>query len=299
MKNTGVIFTLTAGISWGFSGACSQYIFDMFHADPTYLTAYRLLCAGLILVILGFFTDQKSMIRIWKDPADALHLVIFAVAGLMFCQLSYMKAISYSNSGTATILQYIGPVLVMIVSCFMARKLPAAREVAAIALALTGTFFIATHGDIHTMILTPAGLIWGLLAAVALMLYTLIPVKITARFGSIVTTGYGMLIGGIILFVLCRGWQAPMIYDYRCILAFVSVVLFGTVLTFTLYMAGVTRCGAVKASMLASIEPVSATVFMVVWLKEPFAPMDLIGFLCIFAMVFLLTKKESSLGQIA
>ena len=38
--------------------------------------------------------------------------------------------------------------------------------------------------------------------------------------------------------------------------------------------------------------PVSATVFMVVWLKEPFMLIDLAGFLCIFITVFLLVKKE-------
>ena len=123
-RNIGVIITLVAAVFWGFSGTCAQYIFDNFDADPTYLTAVRLLAAGLILVIIGLFTDRKNMISIWTDRTSALRLIIFSVTGFLFCQLTYMKAISYSNSGTATILQYLGPVLIMIVSCFLARKLP-------------------------------------------------------------------------------------------------------------------------------------------------------------------------------
>ena len=291
-KNKGVIITLIAAVSWGFSGSCGQYIFDTFSADPTYLTAVRLLSAGIILILLGFSADRKNMIRIWKDRPAVLRLMVFSIAGLMFCQLTYMKAIAYSNSGTATILQYIGPVLVMIVSCFMARKLPRGKEVAAIIMALAGTFIIATHGDIHTMVITPKGLTWGLLAAVALMLYTLLPVKITKNYGPLSTTGYGMFIGGIVLCIGCRIWEAPIIHDIRCLYAFIAIVIFGTVLPFTLYILGVSLCGAVKASMLASLEPVAATVFMVIWLKEPFMLMDLAGFLCIFGTVFLLVKKE-------
>ncbi len=83
-----------------------------------------------------------------------------------------------------------------------------------------------------------------------------------------------------------------VIYDFRFVLAFIGIVIFGTILPFTMYVYGVSRCGAVKASMIASIEPVSATVFMVVWLKEPFMLIDLAGFLCIFITVFLLVKKE-------
>lgn len=293
---TGVIITIIAAISWGFSGTCGQYIFDTFDADPTYLTAARLLSAGVLLVCLGFVKTRPAMTEIWKSKESVIRLLIFSIAGIMFCQLTYMKAISYTNSGTATILQYTGPVLVMVVSCFMAHRLPQKKEVFAIIMALCGTFIIATHGDIHTMVITPKGLGWGLWSAFALMLYTLLPVKLTEKFGTITTTGYGMLLGGIVLCSACRIWEAPVIHDSRCLFAFIAIVIFGTVLPFTLFMTGVSLCGPVKASMLASIEPVSATVFMVIWLKVPFYLMDFVGFLCIFITVFLLVKKEDNLS---
>ena len=192
------MLTIIAAISWGFSGTCGQYIFDTFGADATALTAVRLLSAGILLTALGFIKAPAAMTEIWKTRDTAIRLVIFSIAGIMFCQLTYMKAISYTNSGTATILQYIGPVLVMIVSCLAARRLPQKKEVFAIFMALCGTFIIATHGDIHTMIITPRGLVWGLWSAFALMLYTLLPVRLIQKFGSIATTGYGMLLGGLV-----------------------------------------------------------------------------------------------------
>ncbi len=291
-KNTGIIITLAAGIFWGFSGTCGQYIFDNFHIDATYLTSIRLLCGGVILCAIGFFREREKMTNIWKSRPSALLMIFFSLVGIMFCQLSYMKAISYTNSGTATILQYLGPALIMIVSCFLSRRLPSLREAIAVVLAILGIFFIATHGNLENMVINPLGLSWGLWSAVALAVYTMLPRPLIEKFGSIVVMGYGMLIGGIVLCLSCRIWNAPFDADAHFLLAFAAIVIFGTVLPFTIYMVGVKLCGPVKASMLASIEPVSATVFMVLWLGESFQLMDFVGISLIFVTEFLLSKKD-------
>lgn len=288
----GALIAIVAAILWGFSGTCGQYIFDTFNFDASYLTSIRMLSAGSILVIFGLLKDRPVMTGIWNSRKTAVHLLVFAVLGLMLCQLSYMKAIQHTNSGTATILQYTGPVMIMMLTCAMEKRLPAKKEVVAIIMALLGTFLLATHGDIHTMVITPLGLIWGILAAVTLVAYTMIPTKLITRFGSTAVTGYGMVIGGIFLSFITKLWEADFPTDIRFYLAFAGIVIFGTVLAYTMYLYGVTLIGPVKASMIASIEPVAATVFMIVWLKESFHYMDFFGFLCIFTTIFLLLKKE-------
>lgn len=291
-ERIGVILTLVAGILWGFSGTCGQYIFENFGADPQYLTAARLLSSGIILLVFGFIVNRDAMISIWKVRSSVSQLIIFAIAGLMFCQLSYMQAIANSNSGTATILQYMGPVLVMITSCFLNRRLPTAKETAAVVMVMIGTFLIATRGNIHELVITPKGLAWGIASAFALMLYTMLPVRIIKKHGSTPVTGFGMAIGGIVLSIYSGLWNAPIIHDFRCGLAVLAIVVFGTVIPFTMYLKGLSMCGAVKGSMVASIEPVSATLFMVLWLKVKLHPVELIGFVFILMTIFLLTKSE-------
>ena len=287
----GAVFTITGGILWGFSGTCGQYLMQHKGADAGWLTVVRMICAGVILLAVGFWRERDSMIGIWKNREDAFRLVLFAICGLMFCQFSYMKAIFYSNSGTATILQYLGPVLIMVISCVMAGKLPNKWEVLAIVLALTGTFLIATHGNIKNMALTPKGLAWGLTSAVSVSLYTMLPVRIMKKWGSIPGVGYGMVIGGIVLGLGTRFWNQTVPLDGSGLAALAAIILLGTAIAFTLYLTGVKEIGAVKGSMLASVEPVSSTVCMVVWLHSAFVAMDLAGFLCIFATIFLLAKE--------
>lgn len=292
----GALVAMIAAIFWGFSGCCSQYIFENFAVDAAHLTSFRMLSAGIIVVACGLVTgkwkDSTDMTDIWKSRNDLVELIVFAIFGIMLCQLSYQKAIYWTNSGTATILQYTGPVLIMALTCAMARRLPTKKEVAAILLALTGTFLLATHGDIHSMVITPRGLMWGIFAAITMVTYNMLPQRLIKKYGSMCVTGYGMVMGGIVLTLITRAWEAAWPADIRLWLAFGGVVFFGTVLSFTMFLWGVAQIGPVKASLIASIEPVAATIFMIVWLGETFQAMDFAGFTCIFLTVFLLLKKE-------
>ena len=218
------------------------------------------------------------MISIWTDRTSALRLIIFSVTGFLFCQLTYMKAISYSNSGTATILQYLGPVLIMIVSCFLARKLPKRKEVCAIIMALIGVFFhrdprpYRHHGD-HA-----SGSVLGTLVGGSLDALHHAAGKNYRQIRKYHCDGLRHADGRhhplhrLRHLECAHGLRYQMyhrLYRYRALRHHSA---------FTMYLVGVNRCGAVKASMLASIEPVAATVFMVVWLRVPLQIMDIVGF---------------------
>lgn len=289
----GILCTLAGGTFWGFSGACGQYLFTNYHINSSWLTVVRMLGAGFVLTILSLLQHREKLTGLWHDKRDTIQVVLFALFGLMFSQYSYLTSISYSNAGTATVLQYLGPVLILILVCVRGRKLPTTKEAIAIVMAVLGTFLLATHGNPGNMVLSKDGLIWGLLSAVSLACYTLLPAKIVPKWGSMVVTGLGMLLGGIVLACLVRVWQISVVLDGKGWLAVGGVVIMGTILAYTLYLQGVADIGAVRASMLASIEPVAATLFSVLWLRTVFLPMDLIGFSCILTTIFLLAKKEN------
>ena len=81
-KNLGTFLTVTAGILWGFSGACGQYIFERFPIEPAHLTSLRMLSAGVILSFIGLATDRQSMIGIWQSKQTVIRLMLYAVLGM-------------------------------------------------------------------------------------------------------------------------------------------------------------------------------------------------------------------------
>lgn len=287
----GILCTLLGGTCWGFSGACGQFLFSRYGLDSGWLTAVRMISAGAVLILLGFLRERESMKTIWKSGRDAVRLVLFGVLGLVSSQYTYLTAISLSNAGTATVLQYTNPVLILIYMCLRNRKLPSAKEMAAVLCALLGTFLLATHGNVRQMVLTPQALTWGLLAALGAALYTLLPGTLLKRYGSIPVTGYGMLLGGLVMAAAVRVWDIPVQLDLAGIAAVAAICLVGTVAAYTLYLQGVADIGPARAGMLASSEPVSAMVISVIWLSSPFTGMDAAGFALILVTIFLLAKK--------
>lgn len=288
----GILFALSGGILWGFSGTCGQFLFSFEAVDPAWLTVTRMLAAGVILLAFSYPKQKAAMRGILSDRKSLLRLLVFAILGLTTCQYTYLAAISYSNAGTATVLQYLGPALIMVASCLLSKRFPTKKEVFAVLLAISGTFLLATHGNPGSLVISPQALFWGLASAAALMLYTMLPGSIISRWGSTVVTGYGMLFGGLFLFFLTGYWNYRIALSPALLFGTAAIVVAGTAMAFTLYLQGVNDIGSVKASMLACIEPVSATVISALWLKTSFTPVDIAGLALIVATVLILSRKE-------
>lgn len=286
----GTLCILFGGIAWGFSGANGQYLFQNYDMNANWLTVVRMLSSGILLIML-LGAKKQLRLKIFTVKKDTLRLILFALFGLMFCQYSYLVAIQYSNAGTATVLEYLAPVFVLAVFSMVNRKFPNKKELIAVSLALTGTFLLATHGNMYSLAISPQGLLWGLLAALSLTIYTLIPGNLVETYGSMLIMGLSMIIGGTVLAVITQAWTISVSLDMYGWIATAVIAIIGTVLPYTLSIQGVSDIGPVKASMLASIEPVSAAVFSALWLGTTFTIHDVIGMAAILGAVFLLTKQ--------
>lgn len=284
----GVIYALTAGICWGFSGTVGQFLFTYKNTDTAWLTSVRMTVSGIILVLFSIIKYPRALKEVWSEKRTAAGMLVFALFGLAAVQFSYMQAISFSNSGTATAIQYLGEALILLYTCVMLKRLPTKTEAGALVLALAGIFLIASHGNFGSLAISVPGLIWGLLAAVSLMTYTVLPVKLIKRFGSIPVTGWGMLIGGLALTFIMRTWRAEISVDFETAAAVAAIVIIGTVAAFSMFLQSASDIGSVKAGLLASVETMAAAFFSAVWLKTNFAAADFFGFACIIAMVAML-----------
>ena len=289
----GVALALAAGVLWGFSGTCAQFLFETYGLDATWMTAVRMVCAGAVLLAYVAATKRLELKEMWSTPRHVARLFAYAPAGLMLCQLGYLTTIGYSNAATATVLQFIGPVLVVVWGCLNRRKLPGAREVAAVVLAVAGTFVLATHGDPTSLVISPLALVWGLLTALAVAIYSVVPGPLLQRYSSLTVLACGMCIGGAVLFIGSQAWTYVPSLDAVGVLVLVGgLIVAGTIVGFGTYMTAIQTIGAPRSSLLASVEPLSAIVISVLWLGTSFVGMDYAGFVLIMLTVFLLAKPS-------
>ena len=291
-KAQGVVMTLTGGILWGLCGSCGQFLFQYKEATSNWLVPIRLMGAGILILLLLAAKDRGEILTVWKEPWGRRDILIFSVFGMMLCQYAYFTTIQYSNAGTATVLQYTGPAMILVWLCIREQRKPKLYELVALVCAMTGTFILATHGNLEQLSIPARALAWGMAAAVALVVYTLQPARLMKEYSTLLTLGWGMFLGGGVLALLVKPWTVHPVIDGQTVLSMAVIILLGTIGAFWLYLSGVQMVGASNASMLASIEPVAATVISVVWLKVQFQIIDFIGFIFVLSTVFIISINE-------
>src|SRR5690606_196805 len=222
---------------------------------------------------------------------DAVQLAIFSITGMLAVQYTYFAAIKHSNAATATVLQYAGPVIIAVYLAYKRKHMPRPIEFVAIALAVLGTFLLVTHGGLSTVSISGLAFLFGIASAFALAIYTLQPVPLLIKYKSSIVIGWSMFVGGLVLCFIKAPWEVEGIWDRSAYLSAAFIVLFGTIIPFYAYLTAVKIIGGQKTSLLASAEPLSATILAVVWLNVSFSAMDWIGSICIISTIFMLSRK--------
>lgn len=287
---SGIIYAFLGGIFWGFSGACGQYLFMYKDVDPVWLTGVRLLGAGVCLFILTII-KKRAVFRIFKDKSSFFQLIIYSFFGLMLCQFTYYETIKHSNVAIATILQYTAPAIIMVLVCFWFKKLPTLKEFFALLSATTGLFLLATHGKFDELVIDKYPLTIGMISALCAVVYSISPININRKYGTMITLSWGLLISGSIFFIASGSYMAMQITDIYGFLAVCGVIFIGTILAFSFFMRGVDRIGPTKASMIASIEPISAMAFSYFWFGVKFIWLDFVGLFFILLCTILISKR--------
>lgn len=285
----GIILVLIAATFWGVSGTVAQYLFHQQGFSTNWLVVNRLLFSGIGLLFFSHTVGKQNIWSLWKNKQDILRLVIFGVVGMFGVQYTYFAAIEYGNAATATVLQYLAPVIIVCYLSFRTKKLPAKNEVMAIGLAMFGTFLLVTKGTIHSLSISGSALTWGILSAFALAFYTLYPGSLLKKWGSLLTVGWGMLIGGIGFSLIQPPWHFQGQWSLSSFVAVVFVIIFGTLIAFFCFMESLKYIQASEASLLACVEPLSAAFLAVVWLQVSFGPAEWIGSFCIISTIFILS----------
>lgn len=286
MNLRGVACALAGGALWGFSGTAVSYLFRSSGIDPMWVMGVRMVLAGILFLLFSVARGDRRPFELLRDKSAVRDLLLFAGAGLFLNQFSYLMAIQATNSATATVLQSLQLLPVAAVACVIGRRAPKRREVIGMVLALAGTFLITTGGDPSQMALPPAGLAFGLLAALGGAGLAVFPGKILSTYGVSAVNGWAMLLVGLIAAPFVPDWgQAVASFDISCWVVFGALVVLGTWCSYLFYMQGVHEIGSLKTAMLSTVEPISATVLSALWIGVVFSPTDLLGFAMIIIMM--------------
>ncbi len=293
----GLIFVLIGAALWGLGGTAADYIFRNTPVTVEWYVSFRLTVSGIILLsAYWLFSRKHQPVRL--DRRTLLMLIIFSLFGMTMVQYSFMAAIGYGNAAIATVLQYTGPIYIILWLIIRKYAKWTTADAFIIIGMIAGVVLIATNGDLTALIVPGPALFWGIVSSIALAYYTLHAQVLLYRLHPLQLVGGSMLIGGIAMNVIHPVWDFDFSFDWTPTLVIILLlsVLLGTTLAFLLYISSLKHLSSKEAGVLGIVEPASAVVSSVLWLNISMGWYQIAGIIIILGVAIYIStgRKEAA-----
>ena len=282
-------FVALAALCWGLSGGIGGILTGQ-GWGPVVVSFYRGVI-GLLFVLIWLALRPRSSglanSRLWFWSATAG----VGVAGNF---VFYFLSIAEGTVAVAATLMYCAPVFVYLVSFALKLERPTLFKWAAVALVMLGVVLLTGIYEIGAGDVTPiaagAGLLSGLSYAVFIFGF-----KYAAPHGSpqaILVIAFAVL--ATVLIWLGDAAQTMAVLNTPSWPLFVVLGVLGAGLSFIFYIVGLTHTAPAVASIVAMVEPVTASAFGVVVLNESLAALQIFGMGLILVTITALSVYSSA-----
>ena len=283
-----VLCVLAAGCLWGSMGVFVRHLNAAGLSAMQIVEIRSVITAVLTLAGTAIFRPRLLRIRL-RD------LWCFAGTGLcsvLFFNFCYFRAMEYMSLSAAAVLLYTAPVFVMLLSALLFREKLSWRKAAACALAVGGCVLVSGVAGGGT-VWSAAGLLLGLGAGFGYALYSIFSrFAINRGYTAVTVTVYTFLfaaLGGIPLTDFGPVAQALRAGGAATAGFWLLYAVVTTVLPYLLYTYGLHGVENSVASVIASVEPVVATLLGLLFFTEVPGPAAVIGMGLVLAAVCLLS----------
>lgn len=283
MKKISPFLIFMAGTLWGTMGIFVRRYNDDGLVSMDVVEIRAVVTAALMLCFLLIY--DRSLLKIkWKDLWCFLGTGLLSILFFNFC---YFKAITMTSLSVAAVLLYTAPTIVMILSRILFKEAFTWVKIAALAATFIGCIFVTGvigSGDA----LSFPGIMTGLGAGLGYALYSIFSRYALERgYHTYTIIFYTFLITAIggLPFANIRLIGQVCTSNVPYIIFTVVFGLASTVLPYILYTVGLKQVENGKASIIASVEPVVATLLGILLFHERLTLNGIIGVVLVLGAI--------------
>ncbi|MGY4690780.1 DMT family transporter [Salibacterium sp. K-3] len=288
----GIFLIISASILWGISGGLSDMLMQR-GWDPLVISFYR----GFIGFICFFFW---YIFRTEKNRNVNRKLVIWAIAagiGVAGNFTFYAVSIEQSSVAVAVTLMYTAPVFVFIVSFLFGLERFTFSKMTAVLFVITGIVLLTKVYDTGAESISVIGLLAGLMAGLSYSLF-IFGFKNAGSYGRPqIILPIAFLTLSVLLFFFTDRSALIAVPFSGDVVWFILLGLCGAGISFILYTFGISRTSPTNASLVAMMEPITASLFGYLILGQLLTPVQVVGMFIILLTITMLSmrsfKKES------
>ena len=287
---TGPILIIIAACFWGSMGifvrGLSEYGFSPIQIVSIRITLAALMFCGLLLA--------KDRCGFKIRPRDIPLFLGLGFGSILFFTACYFSAITIMPLSTAAILLYTSPIWIVLMSAIFFREKMNGKKLVALTLAFAGCVLVS---GISGEGISLKGLLFGLGSGIGYGLYSILGTVALRRYSPYTVTTYTFLLAAIGSWFISS--PTDLLSNFSAASNSTNLILFcfltalvTAVIPFLLYTLGLRTVETSKAGILATIEPMVATIVGITCFSEALTLLSGTGIALILAAAVVLNWKQ-------
>lgn len=300
----GYALALLAAACWATGGLTAKWLFSVpgpetvdwplaplgIEIEPAVLSGARALGAFIVLLVYLALRRREDLS---VPPRSFPFFAAFGIVGMAGVHFTYFKTISLTNVATAILLEYLAPVIVLIVGvAFMGNRFTWSLP-AGVLLSISGCALVVGAFGSGGLLVSPTGVGWGLLSAVFFASYSLMGSWAASRFSAFTTLVYGLGFAALFwMIVLGPSAVLGVFADPRAAAAVLFMSVVSTVIPFSAFLVALRYIPPTNATVTSTVEPVIAGVGAFALFGEAMSGLQLLGGLLVLAAIAVVQLPE-------
>lgn len=288
------LYIVIAASLWGSIGIIVKYFYAA-GFSPIQLVTFRAFIGGA-LIFIYLITKDPSKLKIRLK--DTWMFFGTGIISFLFFNICYFIAVEKTGLSVASVLLYTSPGFVFILSVMVFKEVITKRKMLALGLAFTGCLLVSGVFQGSGTVLDGAGILAGILAGFGYGLYSIFGKLALARYDTITVTFYTFAFASLGAIPFAKMEEVPaLITNGGMAVNIIILAVVITILPFSLYTKGLSKVEASRASILATIEPVVATIFGLILFSEQLTLMKIAGICAVIGGAIIINlKPKTSIG---
>lgn len=274
----GAIYVAAAALCWGIFPSISRALYAV-GISPLEAAVMRGVVCAVIYAVYGAFKGAYRTLN-FKECALFFVMGMFTVVGMY---VFYMLALDEVSTAVAVTLLYTAPAFVIIFDRIFYKERITRIKLISLVMTLLGCALAAKLFDFAALTVNAKGVIFGLLAGISYSMVTVFGKRMVKVHSAETTAVMPALFGGLVLCCIKPVWTIAIPSVWAAI-GFLALGVIGSVVPNMLYNKGLaTGLDGGRASLIATIEPVTATLMGIVVFADSVSPIQFIGMALVLA----------------
>jgi drug/metabolite transporter (DMT)-like permease len=279
---------------WGIIGIFVTFLYEA-GFTPTQVVAIRALSAVFFLIV---YTSLKNRQSLKIKISDSKYFVGTGIISIVLFNWCLFNAIKETSISIAAILLYTAPAFVTIFSRILFKETLTPRKFFALLTTLVGCSFVIGILPNTNESISLYGFLLGLGSGFFYALYSIFGKFALKKYDSLTVTVYTFIFAAAAITPFSGLWSVwPLFLTMKVWLYVIGLGLLSTMLAYLFYTKGLTNVESSRASIIATVEPVVASLTSFFIFQEKLTIWQYVGIILVIAAVIIVQESTKKAGK--